>query len=79
MFRRHSVSSNKYASDPDFGHFAAFFSSEQERRPTEEKETGLGLVLELCALAIDHGTHTVVAGGTNLLYKFWKTYLKKSE
>lgn len=65
----------KYAADPEFGRFVKFLAS--DRHPPHEKgKHGPELLVELCALAVDHGTHTVVAGGSHLLYKFWKSFMK---
>jgi hypothetical protein len=68
----------KYASDKDFGNMAsALLRAGSAQRPSPRSHGGAELLLDVGALVVDHGTHTIVAGGASILYKAWKTFFAK--
>ena len=68
----------KYASDRDFGKIASSLLA-AGTAPTRHSEhhSAAGLLIEVGALAIDHGAHTIFAGGASILYKAWKSFFAR--
>jgi hypothetical protein len=69
----------KYATDKDASILArALLNSRAVSHEAPEKLRPGEIALEVAAIAVDHGTHTVLAGGSLLLYKVWNSIFARS-
>lgn len=71
----------KYATDSDFYKIAQQLmdatSSKLEPNASHEIHPS-EILLEIGALTVDHGTHTIFAGGATILYKAWRAYFSRN-
>lgn len=66
----------KFAADKDFRSIASALI--KTRGTTQQAQHSRSeILIEIGALAVDHGTHTIFAGGASILYKVWKSFFKK--
>jgi hypothetical protein len=70
----------KFSTDRDFGKVAtALLATNREEASTDKNQGTAELLLDVAALMVDHGTHTMVAGGATILYKAWKTLFARPQ
>lgn len=65
----------KYAADKDFRSVASTLINVTANH--EVKHSKAEILVEVGALAVDHGTHTIIAGGASILYKVWKSFFAR--
>jgi len=64
----------KFATDKDFRSVASALIEASASTTPHAPHSTSEILLEVGALAVDHGTHTILAGGASILYKIWKSF-----